>query len=85
MHTISKLLQEAKPLYFKRKHRRQMFRRSMGCLAVICITFGIVSRFSPTDHLSDFYEELYSDTLIESSIEIDFLFPTDEYGLIKVI
>lgn len=85
MHTISKLLQEAKPLYFKRKHRRQMFRRSMGCLAVICISFGIVSRFSPTDRLIGFYEELYSETLIESVTETELLFPTDEYGLIKVI
>ena len=85
MNTISKLFQEAKPLYFKRKHRRQMFRRSMGCLAVICITFGIVSRFSPTDRLIGFYEELYSDTSVDSVIETESFFPTDEFGLIKVV
>lgn len=94
MSDISKLLQEAKPLYLKRKKRRQQFKivsGVLGCVLFANLMIGMpqYNRINEAE-LDNFYGYLY-DSNEETSLtnvlvpEGDSFIPTDEYGLIMVI
>ena len=94
MSDISKLLQEAKPLYLKRKKRRKQFKVATGILG--CVLFANLMIGMPRYNrineaeLDNFYGYLYGSvdevSLIDISVsEKDSVIPTDEYGLIMVI
>ncbi|MBR1605045.1 MAG: hypothetical protein IJ660_02925 [Alphaproteobacteria bacterium] len=79
MSDISKLLKEAKPLYYvRKKHRKQI---QMSMLALLCV--GILSfSYRPADLNFNIDEELY---LTETGGAIEELgLPTDDYGFLKV-
>lgn len=87
MDDISKLLKEAKPLYFSRKRRNNQIKS--GLALVVCAAFlGIF--YSQSATYSDesvygyyFYGTEYNLSDNESVIEKMGL-PTDEYGLLMV-
>ena len=82
MDDISKLLQEAKPLYVARKKQRNRIK------AVLCMLVGVVMSGTFMPHKSAFvdngewvdYEQYISQT---SPLE-DMGLPVDEYGLLMV-
>ena len=80
MTDISELLQEAKPLYYKRK----AFKKKLQSCCAILLCVGSLSLFHfPSDSNFDIDEELY---LTETGGVIeDMGLPTDSYGLLKVI
>ena len=81
MEEISKLIQEAKPLYFARKKRRRIL-TSIGtamCCCLIVFT-AIIKQSTP---IYDFWEqEVYSAS--NGSIIEDMGLPVDEYGLLWI-
>ena len=78
LDNISKLLQTAKPLYFKEKAKRRLRIRS-ACAVFLMVLTGSV--FSMLNYDNTLVETLkYGQTL---SAE-DFGFPVDSYGLIMV-
>ncbi len=81
---ISSLIQEAKPLYFKRKRQRKMIKSTLvgvtSCLLLgVIMTNGVMN----TNGNSDFYVYLYDDTFYNQEFalldEEDTLLPMDEY------
>lgn len=74
---ISELIQEAKPLYFKRKKRNEIIKKSMYFVIplVIC-TFAVL----PFTMTKDNDKTQYTNT---TSIVEQMGFPTDDYGLLK--
>ncbi|MBR4931695.1 MAG: hypothetical protein IKZ02_01565 [Alphaproteobacteria bacterium] len=94
MSDISKLLQEAKPLYLKRKKRRNQFKLAtgvLGCVLFVNLMIGMpqYNRINEAE-LDNFYGYLYGSveeiSLIDTSVsEGDSVIPTDEYGFIMVI
>lgn len=84
MEDISGLLQEAKPLYFKRKRRRNQLK--VLAAAFVCV-WG-VSRFaaepSPYMYNLDNLDSQISQVADGSIIE-DMGLPTDEFGLLMVV
>ncbi len=94
MSNISELIQEAKPLYFKRKRRRFKLKLTAGmagCLAVAFLLTGISSRINQSStNMDEFYAYLYDDTSYQTlmgtntTTGTDEWF-TDEYGLTQVI
>lgn len=84
MEDISDLLQEAKPLYFRRKRRRNQLK---ALLATVLCVWGL-SRFaaapSPYVYNLDNLDSQISLTAEGSVIE-DMGLPTDEFGLLKVV
>ena len=83
MNDISKLLQEAKPLYFARKRRN----RNLKSVAAMLLCVLALQMFYPkSDVVYDYYtleNEIY---LTENgSVIEDMGLPTDEYGLLKVV
>lgn len=84
MEDISDLLQEAKPLYFQRKRRRNQLK----ALAVALVCAWGVGRFmdnpSPYMYNLDNLDAQISLTADGSVIE-DMGLPTDEFGLLKVV
>lgn len=80
---ISKLLKEAKPLYFARKRRN----RNLKFAAAMLLCVLTLQMFYPkSDVVYDYYtleNEIY---LTENgSVIEDMGLPTDEYGLLKVV
>ena len=74
---ISELLQEAKPLYFKRKKRNEFLKKSMYVvLPLIFCSLAIL----PFKIYSDINTNSYTNTSIVEQMG----FPTDDYGLLKV-
>ncbi len=66
MSDISTLLQEAKPLYFKRKKRRRQLKIAAGVVG--CLMVGVLVAGAPklrpmsTNDFDMFYAYLYDDT-----------------------
>ncbi len=80
---VSKLLKEAKPLYFARKRRN----RNLKSAAAMLLCVLTLQMFYPkSDVVYDYYtleNEIY---LTENgSVIEDMGLPTDEYGLLKVV
>ncbi len=84
MTDIDKLLQEAKPLYFKRKRSRRIgaaFSALFACCFAWSITF-----YSSNKTLSPIYD-IYNDEIYQAelgSIIEDLGLPVDEFGLLLV-
>jgi len=82
---ISKLIKEAKPLYFSRKKKRKQLVGG-GSVLVACLIFALpfikpenqlyIYEFSEIDHDINMTQN-------GSAIE-DMGFPTDEYGLLRI-
>ena len=81
MEEISKLIQQAKPLYFARKRRRKAM-ASVGTLMCCCTLLFAVT----FEHKSPIYdtwaEEVYSAS--NGSVIEDMGLPVDEYGLLWI-
>ena len=79
MDKLSELLQEAKPLYFQRKKRKEILKKSVFLIIpVLFISLAVLPftmRFS--DNNTDYYTS-------STSIVEQMGFPTDDYGLLKV-
>ncbi len=80
---VSKLIKEAKPLYFKRKRFRQRMKvmTSLSVFGVMLYAFNTMPQQSyPTaDRFDPFM--LVEDVSIIETMGL----PTDEYGLLKVV
>lgn len=95
MTDISTLLQEAKPLYFKRKKRRKQIKVvSSICACVLFVNLIIGMNYHSQEtynaELDTFYAYLYETTNVYDETDgyvdnEDSVFPTDEYGLITVV
>lgn len=89
MDDISKLLQEAKPLYFARKRRNNRIKATLAMLAlVVGINFAVTDRGSmyngySTETLLAMLETEINDAEQESAIK-DMGLPVDNYGLLMV-
>ena len=83
MEDISKLIQEARPLYFARKRRRKITTAIAGGVISCVLLVGVFMPQSAQPLLFDSWtEELY---LTENgSIIEDMGLPVDEYGLLMV-
>ena len=80
---ISKLIREAKPLYFARKRFRQRMTSAFAVLLCVC-TFQFLS---PNHEVSYNYFSLENEIYLtqNGSVIEDMGLPTDEYGLLKVV
>lgn len=92
MDDISKLIQEAKPLYFKRKKRRHQMRGIAGALGCFLIAYMTFMPFSGNykENLDSFYAYLYDDEsfeqlLADASKNMNETVLLDEYGLMAVL
>ena len=82
MDKISELLREAKPLYLKRKKRRNTIKGVFGTLAVAFVCFYFLPHNIYVKDTGQWINyEQYSD--YGSEIE-DMGLPVDEYGLLMV-
>lgn len=78
MDKISELLQEAKPLYFKRKKRIETIKKSMFLiLPLIICAFAVLPFIINATDETNYYTS-------STSIVEQMGFPTDDYGLLKV-
>ena len=75
---ISELLQEAKPLYFKRKKRNEFIKKSMYVILPIVFCSLAILSFKIK------YNETNYNSSANTSIVEQMGFPTDDYGLLKV-
>ena len=84
MEDISDLLQEAKPLYFQRKRRRNQLK---ALLAVIVCAWGIGQFASvPSPYFYNFDNmDSQINQMADGSVIDDMGLPTDEFGLLKVV
>ncbi len=81
MEEISKLIQEAKPLYFARKKRRRIL--TSVSVAMCCCLFVFAATVKQSTPIYDFWEqEVYSAS--NGSIIEDMGLPVDEYGLLWI-
>lgn len=81
MEEISKLIQEAKPLYFARKKRRKIV-ASVGAFACSCFIV-FMAGFKQNEPIYDMWtEEVYSAS--NGSVIEDMGLPVDEYGLLWI-
>jgi len=81
MEEISKLIQEAKPLYFARKKRRKIL-TSAGAFMCCCLIVFTTS-FKQNGLIYDVWaEEVY--TASNGSVIEDMGLPVDEYGLLWI-
>ncbi len=95
MTDISTLLQEAKPLYFKRKKRRKQIKVvSAVCACALFVNFMLGMNYGSQQtyntELDTFYAYLYEPTSLYDETDNyvdneDSVFPVDEYGLITVV
>lgn len=82
---ISKLLKEAKPLYFARKRRNNQIK----AFAAMVVCVAMIGGFYPKNNLQEdsfgyyFMEDEFSVSENGSVIE-DMGLPTDDYGLLMV-
>lgn len=89
MDDISKLLQEAKPLYFARKRRNNRIKATCAMLAlVVGINFAVTDRGSmyngySTETLLSMLETEIAAAEGESAAK-DMGLPVDDYGLLMV-
>jgi hypothetical protein len=83
MEEISKLIREARPLYFARKRRRKVMKAVAGGAAGLTLLFAVFVRQTPQPLLFDAWtEELYMTE--NGSVIEDMGLPVDEYGLLMV-
>lgn len=81
MEEISKLIQEAKPLYFARKKRKKTLIASSMAIFCCCIIF--LANYKQNSPIYDTWsEEIYS--VSNGSIIEDLGLPVDEYGLLWI-
>ena len=86
MTQISSLLAEAKPLYLKRKHQKNIVLKSsaLGLMLLIVTPF---LHHSSSASLNGLYRDLYDNDFFALTFEEEIpesVFPTDEYGLVKM-
>ena len=79
MDKLSELLQEAKPLYFQRKKRKEILKKS--AFLIIPVLFISLAVLPFTMRFSDNNTDYYTSS---TSIVEQMGFPTDDYGLLKV-
>ena len=79
MDKLSVLLQEAKPLYFKRKRARALTAKCLMVVVPIVIATFAILPFSLNNSPSEISYYNTSTSVIEQMG-----FPTDDYGLLKV-
>ena len=78
MDKLSELLQEARPLYFEQKKRKENIKKSLFViLPILFLTMAIV----PFTYNSNIEETDYYTS--STSIVEQMGFPTDDYGLLK--
>ncbi len=83
MEEISKLIREARPLYFARKRRRKVIKAVAGGAAGLALLLTVFVRQTPQPLLFDAWtEELYMTE--NGSVIEDMGLPVDEYGLLMV-
>lgn len=82
MSNISDLIQEAKPLYFKRKRRRNAIKTSIAASCLGLLIFASLPQ-SNSDYLINEWDLGDKEWQTYSMIE-DLGLPVDEYGLLKV-
>lgn len=80
---ISKLLKEAKPLYFARKRRN----RNLKSAAAMLLCVLTLQMFYPKSDVVYGYYTLENEIYLteNGSVIEDMGLPTDEYGLLKVV
>lgn len=92
MENISKLIQEAKPLYFKRKKRRRHIKAASAVLGCFLVAQAFMMPFN--NHKSIDLEGLYTYLYDNEAFEQSFAFFAnsmennllmDEYGLMAVL
>ncbi len=79
MDTISELLQEARPLYFERKKRKEFIKKSAFLIipVLFCLTAILPFTINTNNNEDNYYA---SSTSIIEQMGL----PTDDYGLLKV-
>lgn len=78
MDKVSELLQEAKPLYYKRKKRNEIIKKSLFVLTpVVFGLFAILPFITNNNNSINYYTS-------STSVVEQMGFPTDDYGLLKV-
>ena len=80
---ISRLIKEAKPLYFARKRRNRVIKTTLA--TIICV-LGI-QMYSPSSNYMYDYDGLSEEIYLteNGSIIEDMGLPVDEYGLLEVV
>ena len=79
MNKLSELLQEARPLYFEQKKRKENIKKSLFViLPILFLAMAVV----PFTYNSNNEEANYYTS--STSIVEQMGFPTDDYGLLKV-
>ncbi len=78
MDKISELLQEAKPLYFQRKKRKEIMKKSLLFIVPVFLCALTILPFT----INNKEETTYYTSSV--SIVEQMGFPTDDYGLLKV-
>lgn len=79
MDKISELLQEAKPLYLKRKRRNEIIKKSMFVILPFFFCAAAILPFTINYNQSDTSYYTSSTSIVE-----EMGLPTDDYGLLKV-
>lgn len=82
---ISKLIREAKPLYFERKRRNNRIKASLAMIMFVVLINGFYPR-------NEIYVDNFDYYLIDDGVEVsenvsiieEMGLPTDDYGLLMV-
>ena len=77
MDKLSELLQEARPLYQKRKKQRELIKKSMFLVLPFLFLSLAILPFTINNEKTAYYTS-------STSIVEQMGFPTDDYGLLKV-
>ena len=80
MENISLLIKEAKPLYFKKKARKQKIKYSAIVVVCLLMFFSVPNNSSNYDYTDEEIDYLSSGSIIE-----DMGLPFDDYGLLVVV
>lgn len=84
MDEISKLLKEAKPLYFARKRRNNRIKATL-CMLICVLGIGLYYPKQSSYETGYFWFEETAYPNEGSSYVENMGLPTDEYGLLKVV
>lgn len=74
MENISALIQEAKPLYFKRKKRRQLIKKTSVlslCAFLGCMVYFNMTASGQNVNLDGLYASLYDNEVFEKNFAFD--------------
>lgn len=80
MDKLSELLQEAKPLYFKRKKQKEIIKKSLFLFVPVIFCSLAILPFTINNSVNYEYNYYTSSTSIIEQMG----FETDDYGLLKV-